>query len=323
MVFSSSAPGSLMLFGEHAVLHGKQALCCAINQRIRVTLTPRQDQQIHLASATLGNKVFTLNSLSILPPFEFVLTAIDRYREQISQGFNLTIAAEFSATMGLGSSSAVTVAVLGTLTRWLGKTLSAAELFHEAKAVILRVQGAGSGADVAAAVFGGIVCYRAEPVAIQSLALTPDLVLVYSGAKMPTRQVIQIVAAKQRAEPERYQMLYEQIDACVGEAVIALQHQDWCLLGKLMTQHHALQEALGVSTDLLNALAGDLCRQPGIWGAKISGSGLGDCVVGLGLAPENLFPLNEQQRNVGVKQIPVQISTAGYRVEAESIIPSP
>ena len=34
----TSAPGSLMLLGEHAVLHGKQALVGSINRRIYVEL---------------------------------------------------------------------------------------------------------------------------------------------------------------------------------------------------------------------------------------------------------------------------------------------
>ncbi len=304
-----------MLFGEHAILHGKQALCCAVDQRIRVNLSPRQDRQIHISSPGLGNLETSLDSLTVKAPFEFVLTAIKSYREQISGGFNLTMAAEFAATMGLGSSSAVTVATIGALAQWLGLDPSAHELFHQAKAVILAVQGAGSGADAAAAVFGGIVGYRAEPVEIRPFALAPPLTLVYSGAKVPTRTVIRIVADKQNAEPLRYQQLYERIDLCVSQAIAALEEQNWRWWGELMNHHHALQSELGVSTPLLDELTADLRRQSQIYGAKISGSGLGDCVVGLGTADENLFPLNADQARAGVKQIPVKISKIGYRAE--------
>lgn len=312
MIFSSSAPGSLMLFGEHAVLNGKQALCCAVEQRIRVTLAPRDDRQIHLSSPALGKCIIDLQAFAVCAPFEFVLTAIDRYRTQITQGFDLTIQAEFAATLGLGSSAAVTVATIGVLTQWLGETISLHALFHEAKQVILRVQGVGSGADVAAAVFGGVVAYRAQPLEIQPFEVTPDIALVYSGAKVPTRTVIQMVAEKQRAEPARYQQIYDEIDACSRQAVNALQAQNWQALGALMNQHHLLQAQLGVSTPLLDELAADLCSQANVYGAKISGSGLGDCVVGLGVAPEDLFPRTADQRQIGVTQIPVKISKLGY-----------
>ncbi len=314
-MFSSSAPGSLMLFGEHAVLHGKQALCCAVDQRIHVTLRPRQDRQIHISSRRLGKCVLDLETFAIQPPFEFVLTAIDQLRAYIRQGFELDIHADFCSSMGLGSSSAVTVAAMGTLARWLELDWSLQDLFQESKQVILRVQGVGSGADVAAAVFGGIVAYRTQPLAVQVFPLAPAVTLVYSGAKVPTRTVIQIVAEKQQADPARYQQLYDQIDACASQAVSVLSEQNWLELGRLMNQHQSLQAALGVSTPLLDELVAQLNQQPGITGAKISGSGLGDCVVALGSAAENYFPANAGQEQSGVQQIPVTISTSGYRIE--------
>lgn len=274
MIFSASAPGSLMLFGEHAVLHGKQALCCALNQRIRVTLIPRNDTKIHVISP-LGHYQTDLNSLSVVAPFEFVLTAIAHFRKQVSQGFDLEIVAEFASTMGLGSSAAVTVAVVGVLAQWLQLNYSSQQLFADAKNIILMVQGVGSGADVAAAVFGGIVAYQLQPITINPVFLTPEITLVYSGSKVPTKTVIAMVAEKQHAEAQKYQELYQALHICSVQAVAALQRNQWQEVGKLMNQHHGLQAELGVSTPLLDELAGNLRNQPGIFGAKISGSGLG------------------------------------------------
>ncbi len=311
MIFTASAPGSLMLFGEHAVLHGKQALCCAIDQRIRVVLTPRADRQIHLISP-LGKHQTDLDSLRIASPFEFVLTAIAHIRELLVKGFDLEILAEFASTLGLGSSAAVTVATVGVLTQCLNLNYSPQQLFTTARNIILSVQGVGSGADVAAAVFGGIVAFQLEPLTINPLFLTPEITLIYSGAKVPTKTVIAWVAEKQRLEPQRYQDLYEALHVCSVQARLALQQNRWEELGKLMDQHHELQTELGVSTPLLNELVQTLRQQKGVFGAKISGSGMGDCVVALGAVPDNLFPLTEEHRQAGVIQIPVKISPLGY-----------
>jgi mevalonate kinase len=315
MSYSSSAPGSLMLFGEHAVLHGMQALCCAVDQRIHVMLTPRQDRNIYLSSTHLGQCKLSLDNLTIRAPFKFVLTAIERYRSQLPSGFDLNIHSEFSSSLGLGSSSAVTVATLGVLMQWLELSISPFELFSAAKEVIVAVQGIGSGADVAAAVFGGVVAYRMQPVEIKTFASTPNIVLVYSGAKVPTRTVIQYVSQQQQADPERYQQLFNAIDVCATAAITALQEQNWQTFGELMNQHQTLQQALGVSTPLLDELITHLRQQPQILGAKISGSGLGDCVIGLGTLAENFFPVTPKQHKAGVKQIPVNISTTGYQHE--------
>ena len=52
--FEASAPGSLMLMGEYAVLYGHSGIVTAINKRIHVKLRPRQDTGLHIESA-LGN----------------------------------------------------------------------------------------------------------------------------------------------------------------------------------------------------------------------------------------------------------------------------
>ena len=40
-----------MLMGEHAVLRGQPAIVCAINKRMKVTLTPREDKAVLMHSA--------------------------------------------------------------------------------------------------------------------------------------------------------------------------------------------------------------------------------------------------------------------------------
>lgn len=159
------------------------------------------------------------------------------------------------------------------------------------------------------------MAYRALPLQINSLAVSPDLALVYSGAKMPTKQVISIVAEKQRLEPAKYQQLYQEIEQCTQQAILALQNEQWQSLGKCMDQHHQLQTHLGVSTPLLEQLVSQLRQQSSIYGAKISGSGLGDCVIGLGAIPADLFPITVEQKKLGVQQISVKVSQRGYAHE--------
>ena len=48
--WSSTAPGSLMLFGEHAVLHGQPAIACAINSWLTIHWSIRDDQQLIIES---------------------------------------------------------------------------------------------------------------------------------------------------------------------------------------------------------------------------------------------------------------------------------
>ena len=63
-----SAPGKLMIMGEHAVLHGKKALVAAVDQRLHVYLEARDDQTLEIQSA-LGSLSCDLKDLKAEAPF--------------------------------------------------------------------------------------------------------------------------------------------------------------------------------------------------------------------------------------------------------------
>ncbi|MCC2666870.1 MAG: galK, partial [Gammaproteobacteria bacterium] len=185
MLIKASAPGSLMLLGEYAVLQGGHALVCAVEKRIDVSLKPRMDNRIELMSG-LGHLTVTLSQLKIIPPFQFVLAILKKYRKWIKQGCNITIQSEWSDQIGLASSAAVTVAVLAALKKWLELSYSPLQLIREARRIVQSVQGVGSGADVAACVLGGMVAYRKNPFIAERIECFHPLTLVYSGSKTPT-----------------------------------------------------------------------------------------------------------------------------------------
>ena len=60
-----------------------------------------------------------------------------------------------------------------------------------------------------------------------------------------------------------------------------------------MNIQQSLMNALGVGTPQLNHIINSLHKDPYIYGAKISGAGLGDCVIGLKNEnfDQTLFPL--------------------------------
>lgn len=284
-----SAPGSLMLFGEHAVLHGRRALVAAVSSRIRVTLKPRPDEDIRIVSA-LGEFVTRRDRIGEFPPLRFVLGAIAGQAAALPSGLDLTVESGFSETIGFGSSAAVTVATAAALRAWRTGSFQAADVFRDAVRVVRQVQGVGSGADVAASCYGGIVSYRAEPLEVERLGATHPLVAVYSGSKMPTADVIRIVESRRAAHPALFEKLYELVEANTNAAAGAIVRGDWAEAGTLMNFAHGLMDAMGVSNHPLSAIVHALRADPGILGAKISGSGLGDCAVGLGAVGRPDFP---------------------------------
>jgi mevalonate kinase len=281
MLFKASAPGSLMLLGEYAVLHGEYAVVSAVNRRMTVTLSPRTDHVITITSA-LGTYQTNLSQLEIAAPFQFVLASLIKFKNKLKYGCDIVIESEFSHQIGFASSAAVTVAMVAALFNWLNIPYSETELVKYSRDIVRTVQGVGSGADVAACVLGGIVAYCAEPFSIEKLNHTYPISVMYSGSKTPTIEAISTVQKKFSDQPALYKQLIGSIGICARDGIAAIKNQDWQSLGKVMDLQQGLMNELGVNTDALNHNINELRSQPGILGAKISGSGLGDCVVGLG-----------------------------------------
>jgi mevalonate kinase len=223
------------------------------------------------------------HAFTITSPWQFVLTVIADYIKDLSSGFDLDIKSDFTDKIGFGSSAAVTVATLSVLDKWLNHgRLEPLELVKIARKVVQKVQGTGSGADVAASVFGKTILYQMEPLNITELAHNPPLTMAYSGVKTATSKVVRMVEEKRLKNMDLFTNLYAAIDCCVNEAVPAINRQDWPRVGELMNIHQGLQDALGVNNKALSELIFSLRKQPDIYGAKISGAGLGDCVIGVG-----------------------------------------
>jgi mevalonate kinase len=268
-----------MLMGEHAVLHGHAALCAAIDRRIRVQLTPRSDRDVHLHSA-LGTLDMPLDDLTPARPFQFVLGALMRLRP--ASGVDLHIEADFSADIGFGSSAAVTVATVAALHAARGEPLDRAMIFSDARAVLHAVQGRGSGADLAAATYGGIVRYRADPLEIEPLIQSLPLSAHYVGHKTPTAEVIRILDERWAGREAERETLFAQLNTLTLEATAAIRNGDIPALAALFAQHRALQKQLGCEDDATARLLDALDSHPDTLACKISGSGLGDCVIALG-----------------------------------------
>ena len=297
-----------MLLGEYAVLHGKAALVAAIDKFIFVSLIPRNDDTVYIHSS-LGELTANRHHLQHLPPFEFVLTTLAS--KKLPTGCDVIIESDLPNTTGLGSSAAVTVALLAAMNAWLKTPLTKNKLWLEAMNVIKVVQGQGSGADCAASIYGGVITFRNRPLYIVSLKKRPPIVVVYSGKKLTTAQAIDIMNTRRQQQPTFYRDVDEKMDKLTLSAINIINASDWQAFGRLLNEGQKLMIALGVNNKILDSLINQLREKPSIFGAKISGSGLGDCVIGVGILPSNVFPQNDNEKNFGVKQIPLTVTSEG------------
>lgn len=293
-----SAPGSLMLTGEHAVLHGSPAAACAVDKRIYLTLTPRTDRAVHIESP-LGTLDTKLDNLPSENQFKFIIEAIRQ--SNLNIGVDIKTESEFSSTVGLGSSAAVTVCTCMALNTLKGIIPTREELFPQCYNVVHGVQKTGSGCDLAASIYGGIIAMESKdghytPRKLDSPSL-PEIDLYYCGYKMKTPDVIALVDNKAQAEPEKYAKLYQYMTQVAGSTITLFERGNFEMAGNLFGKYQMLMEQLGVCDDTLKDMVIRLQEDSNVLGAKISGSGLGDCVLSLGIPSKKL----DKYQNIPVK----------------------
>lgn len=323
MLYQAKAPGSLLLFGEYAVLDGHQAVVAAINQYIRVNLTPRQDRNIHIYSQlgeyqTCLDELKNHTSLCKTEKFSYILMVLTSF--DLPSGCEIYVHADFSIDLGLGSSAAVTAATLLAIYQWVTTTEKKQthvthhlmnHLLKQGIAVIRAIQGKGSGADLAASLYGGVVAFQeisTMEFRVKPMKYHPPLSIVYSGIKAKTTEAITKIEDRHQANTSYLNELYHSLHNLSTLAIKAIAYKAWEQLGELCTQSHRLTQSLGISNHYLNRIVSTLSAQKAIWGAKTSGAGFGDCIIGIGELAENIFPSNEQEANLGARQLPLSIA---------------
>jgi mevalonate kinase len=317
-----SSPGKLMLFGDHAVVHGRQCLVTAVNQRLMVTVESVGEigqitlnaPEVDLLNFEIKLKEFKLDELP--KSARFVAQAVKNFAEkhQLKSGLQIKTASEFSATFGFGSSSAVTAATIKALSELHSLSLSNQEIFELAYKTVLDIQGVGSGFDLAAAIWGGTLLFAKGGQEIKPLDVTSlPLIVGYTGVKADTTTLVKAVGAKHSQYPEQINAIFDLMQSVVELSEPAIVAQDWSKLGELMNINQGLLNAIDVSSPELESQI-FAARQAGAYGAKLSGAGGGDCFICF--APSTKTnKVKSAIKQAGGQVLEVQLSAKGIKVE--------
>lgn len=286
---TASAPGKLMLFGEHAAVYGHPCLVTAVDFRTRVLVRRSEDKSVVLRIPSRPEPfVLTVDELQGANSFpgeiRFLATAIKKFWGHAGETFGMEVRtqSDLAHSFGLGSSSAVTVAAIKALSEASHHPLDLDLVFRLSYETVREAQtGLASGFDVAAATFGGTLYYVAETRLVQPLDIQElPLVIGYSGRKANTVEYVKQVRTLSQTHPQLAGGIMRHIASIVAKAKVGLERQDWAQVGLLMDLNQADLQALGVSTHELDSLI-YAARTNGALGAKLSGAGGGDCIIAL------------------------------------------
>lgn len=317
---SVSAPGKLLLLGEHAVIYNYPCIVTAVSQRVYVSVQKTETDFLEISAPQIDlydykKKVKSLGR-STSKNARFVEVAVKNFFQKynLTAGLKIETESDFSAEFGFGSSSAVTVGTLKALSELFAVKLSQKQLFDLSYKTVLDVQKVGSGFDIAAAIFGGTLSFTAggkeiEPLTDENL----PLVVGYTGIKADTPTLVMRVAKLKRQYQKIVDHIFVQIGDLVNDAKKALLVRNYRMVGELMNFNQGLLDSLGVNTENLSKLI-FAARSAGAYGAKLSGAGGGDCMIAL-CPKSKVSAVHRAIRNKGGLPIDVKTSAEGVRIE--------
>jgi mevalonate kinase len=319
---TSSAPGNLMIMGEHAILYGQKCISCAVDRRITVTINELAKDDIIVQSDirdvgfSLSLSVLRQSSIHDFPPeYQFVLAAIKLC--DLEQGVKLSIRSDFPPELGLGSSAAVTAATVGGLEKLKDNSFDITtsknrhHVLERSFDVVQEVQNKrGSGYDLATSIWGGVIKYDKNSKSVERFPVDDmPLTIIYSGSKFKTTRVLEIVDQLSHDLEDEYQQIYSLIGRLVDRASDRIMSKNWAGLGRLFNMNQGLLDAIGVNNQTLSKII-YWARDQGAYGSKISGAGLGDCAIALGRIPDH-YPKNED----GIRCLDITMAQRGLAID--------
>lgn len=182
-VVETSAPAKVVLSGEYAVLVGAPALVAALDRRVRCRLTVRQQGGWEFLGT--GHKMHQR-----MPRHKVLASPVDTLAGIVPQVLHPSetpphVGVEIDSTachldgvkLGIGSSAAVVASFATALAALAERRCRLAELLalHE------RLQGGGSGLDVAAAATGGVIRFAMGKAVPVKLPFDLNLRFVFAG----------------------------------------------------------------------------------------------------------------------------------------------
>jgi phosphomevalonate kinase len=344
------APGKLLLAGEYAVLGGGLAVVAAVDRYVRASLSAgAKDEPLVIRSMALPGqeRVLVLDRTTGSlhgPGSELIAACLERLAQLVghawlealpggvltldSSELSLCLAASgVPVKLGLGSSAASAVALLGILLRSAcahgalaprrGGTHELARLADAAHRLFQG--GVGSGVDVAASALGGMLAFRrrpvfdARPLAIQAGRAASKGVVFWTGRAASTSELLTRVGDWAQHEPAAHQKCMSALSAAAEKlAEAAVPSAVVAAIGQGFDAMRALCGASGIPLVLdAHHELHELARRFG-GAAKPTGAGGGDLALAVLPPQAPLEAFLAAAEPSGLERIPLGVSARGF-----------
>ena len=279
---TSSAPGKIILFGEHAVVYGRPALAVPVTQvhtDVEVAASDRPGIWIDAPDINLHSELNTLPSdhpiASVIHNFLFISRVSPFPNLDIKIGSTIPVAS------GLGSGAAVTVALTRALSSHLDYPMNDEEVSAFTYEIEKIHHGTPSGIDNTVVTYAKPVYFiKGQLIETFKVGYPFTIVIGNTGISAPTKESVGDVRKLWEADRVKWENVFDDIGEIAKQAREAIERGKRKELSDLMNQNHALLQEMTVSSPELDALV-SAARNAGATGAKLSGGGRGGNMIAL------------------------------------------
>lgn len=279
---TATAPGKIILFGEHSVVYGRPAIAVPVNQ-VEATCQIEDSEPgggLEIVAEDLGWQ----KSSGQLPdddPILAIIRATLSHLQQPQPDLLLRIRSTIPIARGMGSGAAVSTAIVKALSRHVGCELlpqTISDLVYEVEKIH---HGTPSGIDNTVVAFAQPIFFQhGRPIERLSVAEPLTFIIGDTGIESQTHKVVGDLRARRAQDVERYEGYFDELAAIAREARVAVERGDLRAIGVCMAGNHAILNTLCVSSVDLNRLV-EAAMAAGAVGAKMSGAGWGGNMIAL------------------------------------------
>lgn len=311
-----SAPGKLILLGEHTVVYGKPAIIASVAKRCFVTLAPKAGKEIRIVSENQDQ--------ALDYPAFIISKTLEYFHKKTPSGFTLSINSQIPIGGGMGSSAALAVSIAGAASLFLGEKFDKEKINNVAFLAEQEKHGNPSGADNSACCYGGLIWFRKETPDLKIISqlpfniseeITNNFLTIFTGTpKESTKEMVSMVGELYKKRPEFTKKIFERQESLVRELLLALKNGDEDTIKRCIRLGEKNLELLGVVSPFVKSLIRKIEKKGGV--AKICGAGGRTKGAGILIAyHKNRKELENLLRSQKVNFSPVSLGTEGVRQE--------
>lgn len=317
---SASAPGKIILFGEHAVVYGRPALAVPVLQVHADVVTDigmgnqtsarqgtaygEKDWHNHILIDAPDIGLFsTLAALladSSPHPLATVIINVFQFLGLRPPPLRVRVTSTIPVASGLGSGAAVSVALIRAVSSAVGQPLADEQVNALAYEIEKLHHGTPSGIDNTVITYAKPVYFvRGQPIETFRAGAQITLVIGDTGVSAPTKESVGDLRKLWEADKTHWGQIFDQVGQIVVQARVAIETGNISALGPLMDANHALLQEMTVSSPELDRLV-FTAKTAGAIGAKLSGGGRGGNMIAL-VDPESATVVAAALRSSGAQ----------------------